>query len=88
MFFVSNGQAMAVDVNVPQEGVLAAGVPRRLFPASLVSVAAERNAWDVTLDGQRFLVNSSTSQAAQVAGQVTPITVVVNWLASQGRQAE
>jgi hypothetical protein len=66
---------------MPKEGVLTAGVPRQLFPAFLVSATVDRNAWDVTLDGQRFLIN----QGAGTAQGQAPITVVVNWLAGQDR---
>ena len=79
LFFVSGVQATVVEINARQEGVLTAGVPRRLFQVALVSSTAERNAWDVTPDGQRFLVNQggSTTQGR------TPISIVVNWLAGR-----
>jgi len=47
----------------------AAGLPKRLFPAGIVST---NNMYAVTKDGQRFLVNRSAAIA-------TPLTVIVNW---------
>jgi serine/threonine protein kinase len=38
---------------------------------------------DVMPDGEHFLVNVSSQQAALTAGQVTPITVGLNWLAGR-----
>ena len=88
LFFHSeSNDAMAVDISNTPAGEFKAGVPRRLFAAPLISRLVDRNAWDVTLDGQRFLINSNVSQAAQAAGQVTPMTVVVNWL-SRGQAAQ
>ena len=78
---------MAVEVSPTPEGAFKAGTPRRLFPAILATRLTDRNNWDVTPDGQQFLINSSENQAAQRAGQVTPITVVVNWL-SRGQAAQ
>jgi hypothetical protein len=47
----------------------AAGLPKTLFPAGIVST---NNMYAVTKDGQRFLVNRSAAIA-------TPLTVIVNW---------
>jgi hypothetical protein len=71
---------MAVEIAATQEGAFKAGVPRGLFAAVLGSRFTERNTWDVTPDGQRFLIVSAVTQTAAAAGLATPITVVVNWL--------
>jgi serine/threonine protein kinase len=74
LFFLSlAGEAMAVDISTRKADVLEAGTPRKLFQANPVAVVQGRNSWDVTPDGQRFLINSG--------GAAPPITVVVNWLA-------
>ena len=86
-FHSASDEAMAVDITASQDGAFKAGVPRRLFTTPIVSRTAERNSWDVTPDGRRLLITTSTTQAAQAAGQVTPITVVVNWL-SRGQAAQ
>jgi len=62
---------MAVDIGVAAGGGLKAGIPHKL-----PGVNATAGNWDVTPDGQRFLVNTRGQQAASV---VTPITVIVNW---------
>ncbi len=80
LFFVANGQVMAVDISAAQDKTLTAGMPRQLFRADLASTTNERNAWDVTADGQRFLINSEASAAP---GQNRPVTVVVNWLSGR-----
>ena len=65
------GDFMAVDVNAAGE-TIQTSLPRRLFP-TIPGV----HAWDVTADGQRFLIsNPLRSTAAPVAD---PITVVLNW---------
>jgi Tol biopolymer transport system component len=55
---------------------LEAGVPEPLFQTPITNVALGIDQYDVTGDGQRFLVLAPTSNARQ-----TPITVVVNWTA-------
>jgi len=42
--------------------------------------AGPRSQYDVTADGQRFLINTAPEQAASA-----PITVVVNWTAGVGK---
>ena len=59
---------------------LEAGVPQPLFQTPIRSVVLVIDQYDVTGDGQRFLVLTPTSNARQ-----TPITVVVNWTAGLGR---
>lgn len=79
-------EMMAVEVTATPDGTFKAGVPRRLFPANLATRLGDRNSWDVTRDGQRFLINAIEAQVAQALGQTTPpLTVVVNWLAGQDR---
>jgi Tol biopolymer transport system component len=80
-FHSASNEATAVDITTTREGIFTAGVPRKLFGAILVNRFTDRSSWDVTPNGDRFLVTSTTGQAAQAAGQVAPITVVVNWLA-------
>ncbi len=65
---------MAVEVGTSKDGVFQAGVPRKLFQANPIFLTTGRNSWDVTPDGQRFLINSSGTSTA-----IAPITVVVNW---------
>jgi eukaryotic-like serine/threonine-protein kinase len=69
---------MAVGVDTSSTGVFKAGVPQKLFTVTLNAVSGTRNTWDVTPDGQRFLVVSPRATTA-----VPPITVVVNWLQRQ-----
>lgn len=86
-FHAPSNEAMVVELALTPDGGFAADVPRRLFGVILANRVTDRNSWDVTPDGQRFLINATTNQAAQTAGQVTPITVVVNWL-SRGPAAQ
>jgi len=50
----------------------AAGLPKTLFPAGVVS---NNNMYAVTKDAQRFLVNRNAAIA-------TPLTVIVNWIST------
>jgi Tol biopolymer transport system component len=78
LFFMSlAGEAMAVDIRTSSQTELQVGTPRKLFQANPVSVFNGRNSWDVTPDGQRFLINSGAG--------ASPITVVVNWAAALNR---
>jgi len=47
--------------------------PSRLFEVTVSSIAPQRQQYDVTSDGQRFLVNTNATESE------TPVTVVVNW---------
>ena len=86
LFFVPGAESggpvphdvMAVAVDTSSTGVFKAGVPQKLFTVALTAVSGTRNTWDVTPDGQRFLVVSPRATTA-----VPPITVVVNWLQRQ-----
>ena len=51
-----------------------AGKPRVLFQTRILPQVEARNHYDVTADGQRFIVNSRRPEDA-----LLPITVVVNW---------
>jgi hypothetical protein len=84
LFFMEGGgatgssTAMAVEVNASNTDVFRARVPQKLFtvvPVTNYSATGARNIWDVTPDGQRFLVVSDATATA-----VPPVTVVVNWL--------
>ena len=73
LFYVSpDRKIMAVDLRT--EPLLEAGAPHALFQTQILPTIEARNHYDVTADGQRFVVNSRRPEDA-----VLPITVVVNW---------
>jgi hypothetical protein len=63
---------MAVEIDTTRDSV-DFGVPRGLFQVTFREAPIQRNVFDVTADGQRFLVNAS---AGARAGS---ITWVLNW---------
>jgi hypothetical protein len=68
LFYLSDDQKL-MTVAVNGEGTF--GVPIALFPTlELVG----RNRYDVTADGQRFLINTPVQEDTSM-----PITVVLNW---------
>jgi dipeptidyl aminopeptidase/acylaminoacyl peptidase len=69
-----NTNIVAVDVALGAEAA-ETGVPRVLF-----ATGSGLSGWDVSADGQRFLLPTAVTQAA-----ADPITVVVNWHGA-GRQ--
>jgi serine/threonine protein kinase len=76
LFFLSTArELMAVEISTSKDGVFHAGVPQKLFQTNVANFLTNRNSYDVTPDGQRFLINSPTASAAS-----TPITVIVNWM--------
>ena len=92
LFYLSptaDDQFIAVDIlTKPSDTVFKAGVPKKLFVSNVITGAApggapnQRNSYDVTKDGQRFLLNA--------IGDVAPtgrssITVVLNWAAGLKR---
>ena len=71
-YLTPTGMLMAVSMKPGLR--LEAGVPQPLFQTPITNVVLNVDQYDVTGDGQRFLVLTPTSNARQ-----TPITVVVNW---------
>jgi Tol biopolymer transport system component len=83
IFYISlDNKLMAASVN-GQSSAFQVGEVRPLFDTHIrtavyLNYSSGRN-YDVTADGQRFLINTVTEQAAP-----TPITVVLNWQAGLG----
>ena len=74
LYYVSpDGKIMAVDIRT--ERGFEAGAPRALFPTRILPLVEARNNYDVTRDGQRFLVNSRRPEDASL-----PITVIAPWV--------
>ena len=77
LFYLAGDQKlMAVAVN--GEGTFQAGVPKVLFQTREV---VGRYRYAVTVDGQRFLVNTPVEEAS-----TAPITVVLNWTAELSKK--
>ncbi len=70
LFYRNGDKMMAVDITT--EPSFNAGTPRLLFEGRYVSLGA-RAAYDVTPDGQRFLMIKESEQ------QVTQINIILNW---------
>jgi len=82
LYYVADEKLMAVAVS-SDGGSPGFGPPRLLFPARAPSVVFgfSRNRYQVTKDGQRFLVMTPVE-----AQETAPLTVVVNWTAEQNRK--
>jgi eukaryotic-like serine/threonine-protein kinase len=73
LFYVSEDRkVMSVEVRAGAE--LEIGTPRPLFQTRILPIVEARNHYDVSADGQRFLVNSRRPEDAML-----PINVVVGW---------
>ena len=78
LFFVApDRKIMAVDVKLGTNFTM--GTPHALFQ-SQVSSYTSPNRYDVTADGQKFLVSSVAQESSP-----TPMTVIVNWAATLKR---
>jgi hypothetical protein len=78
LFYVgADRNLMAVPVRTAGAS-LEPGIPNRLFPIPLFSGVVIRDEYAPSADGTRFLVSRAPGDAVAV-----PITVVVNWRASQ-----
>ena len=76
-----NRVIMSVDLKA-SASVFDHGSARPLFEAPVdASNSVATNRYDVSADGQRFLVNASIENAGSSAGS-SSITLVVNWLAN------
>jgi len=76
LFYRSGDRMMAVDIST--DGEFLAGKPRQLFEGSYVRASAGyvRAQYDVSPDGQRFLMLKAVQQKAE---PLTQIQVVLNW---------
>jgi Tol biopolymer transport system component len=70
-YLTEDNKLMAVPVTLT-ESIITVGAPQLLFQTRFRSNAAP---YDVTADGQRFLVNRGVADAAAPA----PMTLVLNW---------
>ncbi|HXG71161.1 MAG TPA: hypothetical protein VNJ04_11210 [Gemmatimonadaceae bacterium] len=77
LFYVSADRKM-MSVDVQPGAALEPGTPRALFQTRILPLVEARNHYDVTADGQRFLVNSRRLDDAAL-----PIHVVVGWAPEQ-----
>ena len=71
LFFVAgDGKMMAVPVNTTElpKPTFEAGAPQALFDAHLAASPGLEHQYDISSDGKRFLINSSSSRAAPSQG--------------------
>jgi Periplasmic component of the Tol biopolymer transport system len=74
LFFIApDRKLMAVDVKL-EGSLFEAGVPKVLFQTNVPSYPNPRNVYDVSADGQRFILVTPPEETSS-----TPITVVANW---------
>ena len=66
---------MAVDIDASGDAPIV-GMPHQLFQVPFRQTPVQRNVFDVSADGERFLVNTLVEAALSA-----PITWVLNWTA-------
>jgi Tol biopolymer transport system component len=76
LFYLSSNTIMAVDVDLRGAEPIV-GTPHALFSVSMAQVG-QQSWYDVTPDGQQFLINAIRDTLAPV-----PFTVTSNWLAAR-----
>jgi serine/threonine protein kinase len=80
IFFIAPDRKM-MTADVKLEGsTCEAGIPKALFQTQIISYPNPRNAYEVSADGQRFLIITPLQENIS-----TPITVVANWNAGLSR---
>jgi Tol biopolymer transport system component len=76
-YFTPGEMLMAVDVKTAGE-TIQLGIPKPLFHASVLGgtggAATNVWRWDISRDGQRFLINTALEDTAS-----SPVTVLLNW---------
>ncbi|MEK6322622.1 MAG: hypothetical protein AABN33_13180 [Acidobacteriota bacterium] len=78
LFYIARGrELMAVDVKA--SSTFEVSVPKELFQTRIVGVTFRRG-YDVTADGQRFLIITQVEEE-----KPSPISVVLNWTADLKR---
>ena len=76
------GRMMSVDVKTAEDSI-AFTAPQPLFDSGYVNLSHATNflTYDVSSDGQRFLIPRPAGSATGDATADTPITIVLNWQA-------
>jgi hypothetical protein len=77
IYLAPSGRLTAVSIKRGSDGLFEAGTPKPLFDIHVNPMVNRRPQYAVSDDGQRFLVNSLTSDL----GTQSPTTVVLNWTA-------
>jgi Tol biopolymer transport system component len=72
-FMAPDRKIMAADTKLEGD-IFEAGVPKVLFQTNVVSYPNPRNVYDVSADGQHFVIITPPEEATS-----TPIAVVTNW---------
>src|SRR5262249_19830963 len=82
LFYVApDGALMAAPLSrSPDREKLEPGIPVRLFRPAIVLDSLVMHEYDVSADGQRFLINTTVGEAA-----TSPISVTLNWTAALKR---
>jgi dipeptidyl aminopeptidase/acylaminoacyl peptidase len=75
LYFAPGGNLMSVDVTLG--GTFQAGVPKALFRVAIYGGGSTQHRWDITADGQRFLIATVGGDTSASA----PLTLVQNWTA-------
>lgn len=74
LFYRENGNIMGVDVRT--QSAFTASTPRVIVPSKAIgNLASGMDVFDVSPDGQRFLIHQQSSEGAQTA----QINVILNW---------
>ena len=72
LFYISPDKKL-IAVSIKLDGGFSSGPPAALFQTE-ISFFNQPDRYDVTADGQRFLINSSAVETTE-----TPFTVILNW---------
>jgi eukaryotic-like serine/threonine-protein kinase len=80
IFFMAPDRKIMVADTKLEGDIFEAGVPKVLFQTNVVSYPNPRNVYDVSADGQRFVIITPPEETSS-----TPITVVANWTADLKR---
>jgi Tol biopolymer transport system component len=82
LYFTPDGKLMSVDVTLTPS--FKPGPPRQLFQAPILfgGTYSIQSRWDVTSDGQRFLVIASPNETS------SPVSVVLNWQSLLKKQTD
>jgi len=76
LFYWSNDDQRVWVVDVRNDGGFSASKPRLLFKAPEFSLGIPARSWDISLDGQRFLMVKEEERKPQ---PVTEMILVMNW---------
>ena len=79
LFYRAGDGSALMGVTVETEPTFSAGIPETVIEGNYVYAPGQGRNWDISPDGQRFLMLKNVGQSATEDGPPPKVTIVLNW---------